>query len=215
MKKLLNTVYVSQPDVYLALKGKNLNLLKETESLARIPLHNIQAICTFGHQGASPALMAECMNQNISLTFFTSSGRFRGRLTGESNGNVLLRKKQYRTSDSEDESLQVARHMIVGKIFNSEQLLNRTLRDHGLRVNSARIKQVISSLTKSRDHVLACTDLEDLRGIEGNAASIYYRVFDECILQNKADFTFTHRNRRPPLDRVNALLSFSYSLLSH
>src|SRR5690625_270774 len=214
MKKLLNTVYVFQSDVYFALKGKNLNWLREAESLARIPLHNIQAICTFGHQGASPALMAECMNQNISLTFFTSSGRFRGRLTGESNGNVLLRKKQYRTSDSEDESLQVARHMIVGKIFNSEHLLNRTLRDHGLRVNSARIKQVISSLTKSRDHVLACTDLEDLRGIEGNAASTYYRVFDECILQNKTDFTFTHRNRRPPLERVNALLSFAYSLLA-
>lgn len=214
MKKLLNTVYVSQPDVYLALKGKNLNLLKERESLARIPLHNIQAICTFGHQGASPALMAECMNQNISLTFFTSSGRFRGRLTGESNGNVLLRKKQYRTSDSEEESLRVARHMIVGKIFNGERLLNRTLRDHRLRVKAERIEQAISSLTKSREHVLLCTDLDDLRGIEGNAASIYYRVLDECILQNKKDFTFSHRNRRPPLDRINALLSFSYSLLA-
>lgn len=214
MKKLLNTVYVSQPDVYLALKGKNLNLLKNSESLARIPLHNIQAICTFGHQGASPALMAECMNQNISLTFFTSSGRFRGRLTGESNGNVLLRKKQYRTSDSEEESLLVARHMIIGKIFNSERLLNRTLRDHRLRVNSERIEQAIDSLIKSREHVLLCTDLDDLRGIEGNAASTYYRVFNECILQNKEDFTFSHRNRRPPLDRINALLSFSYSLLA-
>src|SRR5699024_7999081 len=123
MKKLLNTVYVSQPDVYLAIKGKNLNLLKESESLARIPLHNIQAICTFGYQGASPALMSECMNQNIRLSLCTSTGRFRGRLTGESNGNVLLRKKQYRTSDSEDESLLISRHMIIGKIFNSEQLL--------------------------------------------------------------------------------------------
>src|SRR5690625_7606099 len=112
MKQLLNTIYVSDPDIYLALKGKNINLLKDQHSMARIPLHNIQAICTFGYQGASPALMAECMNQNISLTFFTSSGRFRGRLTGESNGNVLLRKKQYRTSDSEDESLLVARHKI-------------------------------------------------------------------------------------------------------
>lgn len=214
MKKLLNTVYVSQPDIYLALKGKNLNLIKEDESIARVPLHNIQAICTFGHQGASPALMAECMEQNISLTFFTSAGRFRGRLTGESNGNVLLRKKQYRISDSEDESLRVARHMIVGKIFNSEQLLNRTWRDHVLRVNSERIKHAISSLAKARQHILTCINLEDLRGIEGNAASVYYSVFDECILQNKEDFTFSHRNRRPPLDRINALLSFSYSLLA-
>lgn len=214
MKKLLNTVYVSQHDIYLALKGKNLSLIKENKSIARIPLHNIQAICTFGRQGASPALMAECMDQNISLTFFTSSGRFRGRLTGESNGNVLLRKKQYRISDSEDESLRIARHMIVGKIFNSEQLLNRTWRDHGLRVNSERIKHAISRLAKARQHVLACNDLEDLRGIEGNAASVYYSVFNECILQNKEDFTFSHRNRRPPLDRINALLSFSYSLLA-
>jgi len=214
MKKLLNTVYVSQPDTYLALKGKNLNLIKENESIARIPLHNIQAICTFGHLGASPALMAECMDQNISLTFFTSSGRFRGRLTGESNGNVLLRKKQYRISDSKDESLHISKHMIIGKIFNSGQLLNRTLRDHGLRINSERIKEAISSLAKARQHVFECVDLEDLRGIEGNAASVYYSVFDECILQNKEDFTFSHRNRRPPLDRINALLSFSYSLLA-
>lgn len=214
MKQLLNTVYVSDPDIYLALKGKNLNLLKNQKSVARIPLHNIQAICTFGHQGASPALMAECMDQQISLTFFTSTGRFRGRLTGESNGNVILRKKQYRISDSEKESVNISRHMIVGKVFNCEQLLKRTLRDHGLRVNSVRIEQSIEKLKKSRNNALECTDLDELRGIEGNAASVYYSVFNECILQNKDEFTFYERNRRPPLDRVNALLSLAYSLLT-
>lgn len=214
MKQLLNTVYVSDPDIYLALKGKNLNLLKNQKSVARIPLHNIQAICTFGHQGASPALMAECMDQQISLTFFTSTGRFRGRLIGESNGNVILRKKQYRISDSEKESVNISRHMIVGKVFNCEQLLKRTLRDHGLRVNSVRIEQSIEKLKKSRNNALECTDLDELRGIEGNAASVYYSVFNECILQNKDEFTFYERNRRPPLDRVNALLSLAYSLLT-
>jgi CRISPR-associated protein Cas1 len=214
MKQLLNTIYVSDPDIYLALKGKNINLLKDQHSMARIPLHNIQAICTFGHQGASPALMAECMNQNISLTFFTSTGRFRGRLTGESNGNVTLRKKQYRTSDSEERSVNIARHMIVGKIFNCEQLLKRTLRDHGLRVDSERIQQAIDKLKESRNSALKCTDLEELRGIEGNAASVYFNVFNEGILQNKEEFRFIERNRRPPLDRVNALLSFAYSLLA-
>lgn len=214
MKQLLNTVYVSDPDIYLALKGKNLNLLKNQKSVARIPLHNIQAICTFGHQGASPALMAECMDQQISLTFFTSTGRFRGRLTGESNGNVILRKKQYRISDSEKESVNISRHMIVGKVFNCEQLLKRTLRDHGLRVDSVRIEQSIEKLKKSRNSALECTDLDELRGIEGNAASVYYSVFNECILQNKDEFTFYERNRRPPLDRVNALLSLAYSLLT-
>ena len=214
MKHLLNTVYVSQPDIYLGLTGKNLNLIKDKESIGRIPLHNIQSICTFGHQGASPALMAECMNRNISLTFFTSSGRFRGRLTGEVNGNVVLRKIQYRTSDSEEASLKIAKNMIIGKIFNSEQLLKRSIRDHGLRVDTALIEQVISHLKTSRNNALVSNDLEELRGIEGNAGSMYYSVFNELILQNKVAFKFTGRNRRPPLDRVNALLSLAYSLLA-
>ncbi|HLR52198.1 MAG TPA: type I-C CRISPR-associated endonuclease Cas1c [Candidatus Avamphibacillus sp.] len=214
MKQLLNTVYVSRPDIYLALKGKNLNLLNANESIARIPLHNIEAICTFGHQGASPALMEKCMKQNISLTFFTSTGRFRGRLTGEMNGNVILRKKQYRLSDDERESVSIAKHMIIGKIFNSEQLLKRTVRDHALRVDVDRINRVINKLRESRLGAIECNDLEEMRGIEGNAASTYYSVFNECILQQKDIFLFRGRNRRPPLDPVNALLSFAYSLLA-
>lgn len=214
MKQLLNTVYVSQPDIYLALKGKNLNLLKANESLARIPLHNLEAIYTFGHQGASPALMAECMEQNISLTFFSSSGRFRGRLTGKINGNVTLRKQQYRLSDNEDASVEIARHMIVGKIFNCEQLLKRTIRDHGLRIDVERINQVIDFLNESRKNAMTCLNLDELRGIEGNAASSYFSVFNELILQQKETFYFHTRSRRPPLDQVNALLSFAYSLLA-
>lgn len=214
MKQLLNTVYVSDPNIYLALKGNNLNLLKENESLARIPLHNIEAICTYGHQGASPALMGECMKQNINLTFFTSSGRFRGRVTGETNGNVTLRKKQYRTSDNEGASAYLAKHMIIGKIFNSEQLLKRTVRDHALRIDVNRINFIINRLKESRVSAVNCTDLEELRGIEGNAASAYYSIFNHLILQQKDTFHFKERNRRPPLDPVNALLSFSYSLLA-
>lgn len=214
MKQLLNTVYVSEPDMYLSLKGKNLNILKGNESIARIPLHNIEAICTFGHQGASPALMAECMNQNISLTFFTSSGRFRGRVTGEVNGNVTLRKKQYRISDDENESLKIAKNMIIGKVFNQEQLLKRTLRDHSLRVDSSSLIRVIERLKETRETVLNCRNLDELRGAEGNASSNYFSVFDQSILQNKDFFFFRNRNRRPPLDPVNALLSFAYSLLA-
>jgi len=214
MKQLLNTVYVSDPEMYLALKGKNLNLLKANESITRIPLHNIEAICTFGHQGASPALMSECMEQNISLTFFTSSGRFRGRVTGKMNGNVTLRKKQYRISDDEKECVNISRHMIIGKIFNSEQLLKRTVRDHALRVDVDKINGAIRRLLDSRKAAGESNDLDGLRGIEGNAASAYYSVFAECILQQKDVFFFRERNRRPPLDPVNALLSFAYSLLA-
>ncbi|WP_062109036.1 type I-C CRISPR-associated endonuclease Cas1c [Bacillus niameyensis] len=214
MKQLLNTVYVSDPEVYLALKGKNLNLLKSEESIARIPLHNIEAICTFGYQGASPALMNECLEQNISLTFFSGRGRFRGRLTGELNGNVTLRKKQYRISDDEEKSASISKHMIIGKIFNSEQLLKRNIRDHALRVDGERINRAIERLQASRAAVSECDNLDGLRGIEGNAASIYYSVFGECVLQQKDVFFFRGRNRRPPLDPVNAMLSFAYSLLA-
>lgn len=210
----MNTVYISDPDIYLALKGKNLNLLKENESIARIPLHNIEAICTFGHQGASPALMGACMERNINLTFFTSSGRFRGRVTGEVNGNVTLRKKQYRLSDNEIECVKIAKHMIIGKIFNSEQLLKRTMRDHSLRVDVNSISRVTERLQESRAAAADCNDLDELRGIEGKSASTYFSVFDECILQQKDVFYFHSRNRRPPLDPVNALLSLAYSLLA-
>lgn len=214
MKRLLNVVYVSQSDMYLALKGHNLNLLQDGESIARVPLHNLEGICTFGHQGASPALMAYCMENNISLTFFSSSGKFRGRLTGEVNGNVVLRKKQYRLSHDENESVKIARHMIVGKIYNSEHILHRMIRDHALRIDTVRMKLAIEQLKEARNRTLQCENLEALRGIEGNAASTYFGVFDECILQQKEHFYYKGRSRRPPLDNVNALLSFSYSLLA-
>lgn len=214
MKRLLNTIYVSQPDMYLALNGKNIVLLKDNEEVAKVPLLNIEGICTFGHQGASPALMAYCMEENISLTFFSSSGRFRGRLTGAINGNVTLRKKQYALSSDEEESAKIARNMIVGKLYNAEQNLKRTLRDHALRVDVPRLENVVGRLKQARLLALEVTDLEELRGIEGNAASAYFSVFNECILQQKEDFCFNGRNRRPPLDRVNALLSLAYSLLA-
>ncbi|WP_062197055.1 type I-C CRISPR-associated endonuclease Cas1c [Massilibacterium senegalense] len=214
MKRLLNVVYISQPDMYLSLKGQNLNLLKDGESIARVPLHNLEGICTFGYQGASPALMAACMNQNISMTFFTSSGRLRGRVIGMTNGNVILRRTQYRMSDCEQQSTDVAKHMIIGKIYNSEQLLKRTIRDHALRVDVNKLENVIGQLKVARQSALDSTGLEELRGIEGNAASAYFSVFNECILQQKEVFSFQTRSRRPPKDYVNALLSFSYSLLA-
>lgn len=214
MKQFLNTVYVSDSEMYLALKGKNLHLVKSNETVARLPLHNIEAISTFGHQGASPALLHACMEQNISITFFTSSGRFRARVTGAQNGNVLLRRKQYRVADEEEECVQITANMLIGKIFNSEQVLKRTARDHGLRVDTERLNAAVERLKLARQAVSSCSDLESLRGIEGNAASAYYSVFDECIIQQKEYFSFHNRNRRPPLDRVNALLSFAYSLLA-
>lgn len=214
MRRLLNVVYVSEPDVYLSLKGHNLNLLKDGESIGRIPLHNLEGICTFGYQGTSPALMQWCMENNISISYFSRSGRLRGRVIGLTSGNVILRKTQYRISDNETESLQIAKNMIVGKLYNQEQLLKRTLRDHSIRVDVEAIKSAINQLKESRKSALISEDLDTLRGIEGNAASAYFNVFDQCILNDRKEFQFKTRNRRPPTDRVNALLSFAYSLLT-
>lgn len=214
MKRLLNVIYVNQPDIYLSLKGGNINLLKEGESIARVPLHNLEGICTFGRQGVSPALMGACMEKNISITFFSTSGRLRGRVLGMTNGNVTLRKKQYQISENENKSVEIAKHMVVGKIFNNESILKRTIRDHSLRIDAEKVEHVVKQLKKAREAVLDCDSLEELRGIEGSAASAYFGVFDECVLQQKDNFTFRTRVRRPPTDRVNALLSFAYSLLA-
>jgi len=214
MRRLLNVVYVSQPDVYLALKGNNLNLIKDGESIGRVPLHNLEGICTFGYQGASPALMHKCMEENIGISFFSQTGRLRGRVIGMTNGNVSLRKTQYQKSENEEESLQIARNMIIGKLYNKEQLLKRTIRDHSLRVDLAALKSTVNHLREAREHVLLCKDLDSLRGIEGKAASAYFNVFNQCILHDSKEFQFRRRNRRPPRDRVNALLSLAYSLLA-
>src|SRR5690625_4327407 len=115
MKKLLNTLYITMPDAYLALKGENIAIIKDEEIIGRVPLHNLEAICTLGRQGASPALMAACIERDVAITFLTTSGRFRARVIGSSNGNVVLRKTQYRMSDDEQKSAQIAKHFLIGK----------------------------------------------------------------------------------------------------
>lgn len=129
MKRLLNTLFITQPDVYLALDGDNIVLLKEQEKLGRLPLHNLESIVAFGYTGASPALMGYCADRNISLVFFSMNGRFLARVIGQSRGNVVLRKKQYRISDDETMSVKVARNFIVGKIYNNKWIIERMTRD--------------------------------------------------------------------------------------
>lgn len=214
MKKLLTTLYITMPDAYLALKGENISIIKDDESVGRVPLHNLEGICTFGRQGASPALMAACIERDIAITFLTTSGRIRGRVIGPSNGNVVLRKTQYRISDDEKESAEIARHFLVGKLYNSKWTLERMTRDHALRIDVEKFKKTSTYLTESMNQLMSIDDLEMLRGVEGNAASAYFSLMDDMILQQKDDFFFKGRNRRPPLDNVNALLSLVYTLLA-
>ncbi|AKG33642.1 type I-C CRISPR-associated endonuclease Cas1c [Paenibacillus durus] len=215
MKKLLNTLFVTTPDTYLSLDGENIVIRQEENILGRYPLHNLEAVCTFGYAGVSPALMGSCAERSIGLTFMTRTGRFLARVTGESRGNVVLRKEQYRISDDERRSALVARNFILGKIYNAKWILERATRDYALRLDIPRIKKVSAALSESMNLVHSVEDLDILRGVEGSAAVQYNSVFDELILQQKDDFFFRGRNKRPPLDNVNALLSFAYTLLSN
>lgn len=215
MKKLLNSLFVTQPDVYLSLDGDNIVLQKEQEKLGRVPLHNLESVVSFGYTGASPALMGYCAERNISLVFLTMNGRFLARVIGESRGNVVLRKKQYRVSEDETQSAHIARNFIVGKIYNQKWMIERATRDYPLRVDVEKFKEISRQLSAIILEVRACEDLERLRGLEGQAAISYNKLLDQMILQQKEDFYFHIRSRRPPLDNVNTMLSFAYTLLAN
>ncbi len=215
MKQLLNTLFVTSEDIYLSLEGENVLANRDGEVVARYPLHTLQTIVSFSYSGASPALMGACAEKGIGLAFCTPRGRFLARVCGESNGNVLLRREQYRIADDPHRSCAVARDMIFGKLSNSGASIQRTLRDHAPRVQNCGLEDAASQIRQLLSQVLAAADLEALRGLEGVGASAYFGVLDHMLLNRKEDFYFRGRNRRPPLDRVNAMLSFAYSLLAH
>lgn len=214
MKRLLNTLYVTSHNRYLSLDGENIVVLEKEKEVGRVPLHNLEAIVTFGYTGASPALMGACAERNIGLTFLSGNGRFIARVTGEVYGNVTLRKEQYRRSESEEESLKIARNCIAGKVYNSRWIVERAARDYPLRLDVEKLKSKSAFLAQSLKKIRTCPDAAALRGLEGEAASVYFSVFDDMILQQKDTFSFHGRNKRPPRDEVNAMLSFAYTLLT-
>lgn len=211
---MLNTLFVNQSDAYLSLDGGNVVVKKDEEILGRVPLHNLEGIVTFGYTGASPALMGYCAENDVPLTFMTKNGRFLARVIGESKGNVVLRKTQYRQSDCELQSAKLARNFILGKVYNQKWILERTTRDYPMRIDVSRFKETSQYFSRQLIEIRECEDLERLRGLEGKVAVHYNQLFDDMILQQKDDFIFKGRSRRPPLDRVNAMLSFAYSLLA-
>ena len=215
MRKMLNTLFVTSEDAYLALENENVVIYKENEKASQYPLQVLESILSFSYKGASPALMGACVKRGIGLTFLTPNGRMLARAAGSSNGNVLLRREQYRIADSFSSSCHVARNMIFGKIYNSRWVLERTLRDHALRVNEEKLREASVCLQNSLQPILETEDLDTLRGLEGKSSAAYFDVWDEMILNQKDAFHFDGRSRRPPLDRVNALLSMTYTLLTH
>ena len=215
MKHLLNTLFVTSEDAYLSLDGENVVVNREKQVIARYPLHNLLNIVSFSYAGASPALMGACAEREVALAFCTPRGKFLARATGEGNGNVLLRRTQYRVADDLTLSCRIARVMIFGKLYNARWSIERTCRDHGLRIDAQVLKGASAKLKELLPAILEESNLNSLRGLEGVGASTYFGVLDDMILNNKETFFFRARSRRPPLDAMNAMLSFAYSLLAH
>lgn len=214
MRHLLNTLFVTSEDIFLSLEGENVLANRKGQVAARFPLHTLKSIICFSYSGASPALMGACANRDIDMVFCTPCGRFLARTAGIVGGNVLLRREQYRIADDPLKSCKIARNMVFGKLYNARWSLERSLRDHSLRIDQEKVSGAILKIKELLPKATVETNLEQLRGIEGVGAKIYFDTFDEMLLRDKEEFYYRGRSRRPPLDRVNALLSFSYTLLA-
>lgn len=205
-------MYITTPEAYLTKDGQNVVVSVDKEELFRIPIMNVESIVTFGYMGASPGLMRLCVDNNVSLSFMTPQGRFICRVQGPTRGNVLLRKKQYSLSEDEKQALHLSKLFITGKVFNTRCILQRYIRDNGA---DEVVESAVKQLDWRRTRVFQAENMEILRGEEGMAANSYFDVFDHLILHQKEDFLFRGRNRRPPKDEVNAMLSFVYSLIAN
>jgi len=215
MRKLLNTLYVTTPEAYVARDGENVVIRIGNTEKFRVPIHTLEGIICFGYTGVSPALVGLCSERNVGISFLTEHGRFLGRVSGKVKGNVLLRREQYRWADNEEKSLHLARLFIAGKIANCRSVVMRGIRDHGVNLNEAELNQASVQLLNRQKQAMKSVCKDHLRGVEGDAANTYFGVFNQLIVCQKDEFLFVERNRRPPKDNVNALLSFVYTLLAH
>ncbi|CAK8712369.1 MAG: CRISPR-associated protein, Cas1 family [Candidatus Electronema aureum] len=215
MKTHLNTLFVTTQGAYLAKDGETVAVRVEGETKLRLPVHTLGGIVCFGNVGCSPFLLGFCGENNVAVSFLDEHGRFLARVIGPVSGNVLLRREQYRRADDLAFSAQMARAFLSGKVGGSRNVLLRVVRDHGDKVDVEQLKQATDRLSASLRRLQEKLDLDAVRGVEGDAAHVYFQHFDHLILRNKEDFFFRERSRRPPLDRVNCLLSFLYTLVMH
>ena len=211
MRRLLNVLYVTLPQAYLSKEGETILVRQEQETRLRVPILALEGIVCFGQVSMSPALMAFCSERNVGVSFLSDHGKFLARIQGPIHGNVLLRREQYRRADTELGSAAVARSVLLAKVANGRTALLRAAREHP----SEMVDRASDQLGDSLRALESTSTLDGLRGVEGDAAHSYFSVFDELILQQKETFVFHERSRRPPLDNVNALLSFLYVLLAH
>jgi len=213
MKKHLNTLYITSPDAYVRKEGMTFVVEIDDKKALQAPVHTIENIVCFGFKPLTPAIMAFCAENNIGISYMSMHGKFLARVYGEQRGNVLLRKTQYNFSDSENSSLGISRNIVAAKITNSRSVLQRHLRNHEDGDENEIVSRSVEDLSSFVNLVKTANNLETLRGYEGESASIYFRCFNNLITSQKEDFIMNGRSKRPPLDYVNALLSFVYMLL--
>lgn len=210
MKKHRNTLYITSPEAYLRKEGETFVVEIDKKKALQAPASTIENIVCFGYRPLTPALMAFCSEKNIGISYLSRSGRFLARVYGAQKGNVLLRKEQYAIHDNNERSTAVARNIVAAKIANSRNLLQRHIRNHG---ENEEISSVVKSMGRILQRVKIAENLEMLRGYEGESAFLYFSVFNNMITSRDENFVFSGRSKRPPLDRINALMSFLYSLL--
>jgi CRISPR-associated protein Cas1 len=216
MRKQLNTLYATTEGAWLRKDGANIVMEVDQQERARIPVHMLEGLVCFGRIGVSPQLLGYCMAEGVRITYLTPNGRFLARVEGPVSGNVLLRREQYRRNEDVLGCAHIVRNVLAGKIHNQRAVLARGWRDRGSRLpNSSAFRHALQRLKRIPQRLLVETDLDTLRGLEGEAAQAYFSVFDQLIAANEPELHFSGRNRRPPLDPFNALLSFLYTLLTH
>ena len=215
MRQLLNTLFVLSEDAYLSLDGETVVVRRGDAEAARFAMHTLEGILCFSYAGASPALLGACAARGIDFCFFSPQGRFLARVAGQERGNVLLRQQQYRVADDPNQSCRYARGFVMGKVYNGRWVLERATRDHPQRVPVDKLKTVSAQLAAALPLIRDCDNPDQLRGLEGEAAQRYFSCLDDLILQQRSNFQFVGRSRRPPLDNINALLSFAYTLLAN
>jgi len=215
VKKLQNTLYVTTQGAYLCQEGESVLVRVEQETRLRVPIHTLGGIVCFGQVLCSPPLLGLCAERGVGVSFLSEHGRFLARLEGSPSGNVLLRKEQYRRSDRPDQAAELARAMVLGKAANARTVLQRAVRDHGGEDGLPRVRESVRRLGRLMEELSSPLALEEVRGKEGEASHVYFAVFDDLITAQKEEFFFRERSRRPPMDNMNALLSFLYTLLAH
>jgi len=215
MRKMLNVLYVTAPEAFLAKDGENLVVKVSDDEVFRTPIHYLEGVVTFGYKGASPALLGLCAERGVTVSFLSEHGKFLARVSGPVKGNVLLRRKQYRMADSITDSTKLASRFIMGKVANCRAVVRRFGSDHADKSDPGNVEEVRREMAAGIVRLSKASSVEEVRGIEGEMARYYFSVFDDMILYQKDSFFMRGRSRRPPLDNVNALLSFLYTLLAH